>query len=289
MHATPDFEDEAIARAADLVRQADALVIAAGAGMGVDSGLPDFRGDTGLWQAYPALGRAGLAFRDIANAESFEDNPRLAWGFYGHRLQLYRQTQPHAGFAILQKWAQRCSAGAVIYTSNVDGQFQKAGFLEDALEEVHGSIHHLQCALRCTADIVTAQTLQPDIDAQHCQWRGALPRCPNCGAVMRPNILMFGDAHWVEDRSYEQELRLFARLRQWQEQGIKPLVIELGAGTALATVRHFSKSVCQRFAPVQTALLRINVRESAVTEPLDLGLAMGAAQALGAIDARLGG
>ena len=100
---------------------------------------------------------------------------------------------------------------------------------------------------------------------------------------------MFGDAHWVEDRSYEQELRLFARLRQWQEQGIKPLVIELGAGTALATVRHFSKSVCQRFAPVQTALLRINVRESAVTEPLDLGLAMGAAQALGAIDARLGG
>ena len=61
MHATPDFEDEAIARAADLVRQADALVIAAGAGMGVDSGLPDFRGDTGLWQAYPALGRAGLA------------------------------------------------------------------------------------------------------------------------------------------------------------------------------------------------------------------------------------
>jgi hypothetical protein len=67
------------------------------------------------------------------------------------------------------------------------------------------------------------------------------------------------------------------------------LVIELGAGTALATVRHFSKSVCQRFAPVQTALLRINVRESAVTEPLDLGLAMGAAQALAAIDARLGG
>ena len=94
--------------------------------------------------------------------------------------------------------------------------------------------------------------------------------------------------HWVEDRSYEQELRLFARLRQWQEQGIQPLVIELGAGTALATVRHFSAGVSKQFAAGQTARLRINVRESAVTGPLDLGLAMGAAQALSAIDARLG-
>src|SRR5690606_6531881 len=63
--------------------QADALIITAGAGMGVDSGLPDFRGDAGLWRAYPALREAGLDFVSVASPRTFEEDPRLAWGFYG--------------------------------------------------------------------------------------------------------------------------------------------------------------------------------------------------------------
>ena len=53
---------ELVAHAAELISQADALVIAAGAGMGVDSGLPDFRGNTGFWKAYPVLAKVGLDF-----------------------------------------------------------------------------------------------------------------------------------------------------------------------------------------------------------------------------------
>ncbi len=189
----------------------------------------------------------------------------------------------------MRKWAQRKAAGAFIYTSNVDGHFQKAGFAKDALEECHGSIHHLQCSQHCSKDIVSAQALQPQIDEAQCRWLGALPRCPQCDAVMRPNILMFNDSHWVEDRSYAQELRLIARLQQWQQQGMKPLVIEIGAGTALATVRHFSARICRQFAAADAALLRINVCESAVTRPQDVGLAMGALAALAAVDTRLGG
>jgi NAD-dependent SIR2 family protein deacetylase len=58
---------DAIERAATLIRQAQSLVIAAGAGMGVDSGLPDFRGNTGFWKAYPALEKAGLEFVSVAS------------------------------------------------------------------------------------------------------------------------------------------------------------------------------------------------------------------------------
>ena len=54
------IDRDAVAHAADLISQADALVIAAGAGMRVDSGLPDFRGNTGFWKAYPALGKPDL-------------------------------------------------------------------------------------------------------------------------------------------------------------------------------------------------------------------------------------
>ncbi len=117
--------------AAGWIRQADGLLIAAGAGMGVDSGLPDFRGRDGFWNAYPTFARSGLDFQEVASAQNFRADPVLAWGFYGHRLRLYRDTQPHRGFAILRTIAERLTHGAFIFTSNVDGQFQKAGFRED--------------------------------------------------------------------------------------------------------------------------------------------------------------
>src|SRR5438067_1528316 len=123
---TISHEDQ-IVRAARLIAQADALVIAAGAGFGVDSGLPDFRGTEGFWRAYPALAKSGIAFHAIASPDAFNAHPHQAWGFYGHRLALYRRTQPHAGFALLRKWGGTKRHGYSVFTSNVDGQFQAAG------------------------------------------------------------------------------------------------------------------------------------------------------------------
>jgi NAD-dependent SIR2 family protein deacetylase len=88
--------DASIAQAARLLRQADALLIGAGAGIGVDSGLPDFRGDHGFWRVYPPLAARGIRFVEIADPHSFDANPALAWGFYGHRLALYRNTAASA-------------------------------------------------------------------------------------------------------------------------------------------------------------------------------------------------
>ena len=95
----------ALARAAGAIASAEYLLIAAGAGMGVDSGLPDFRGPQGFWRAYPAFEKLGLRFEEIADAQWFDDDPHLAWGFYGHRLNLYRATRPHEGFEFLLRWA----------------------------------------------------------------------------------------------------------------------------------------------------------------------------------------
>ncbi|MCB1769892.1 MAG: hypothetical protein KDJ31_09395 [Candidatus Competibacteraceae bacterium] len=111
--------------------------------MGVDSGLPAFRGTQGFWSAYPAY--QGRSFMDIATPETFTSDPELAWGFYGHRLNLYRQYPPHAGFAILRRWAESMPLGAFVMTSNVDGHFQRAGFAPEPVYECHGSLHHLQC------------------------------------------------------------------------------------------------------------------------------------------------
>ncbi len=87
-------QDETFRKAAEAIRGARALVITAGAGMGVDSGLPDFRGPEGFWNAYPMYRHLGIDFVGAANPAHFERDPAFGWGFYGHRTNLYRQTRP---------------------------------------------------------------------------------------------------------------------------------------------------------------------------------------------------
>jgi len=192
-------------RAAALVQQADLLIAAAGAGIGVDSGLPDFRGNEGFWKAYPALAQARMAFSSVASPSTFHEDPTLAWGFYGHRLNLYRATVPHEGFRLLKQWGERIEHGYGVFTSNVDGQFQAAGFDPQRIHECHGSIHHLQCLRPCGADIWSADAYTPQIDNAACRLLNAPPTCPHCGGLARPNILMFGDGDWIERRAAAQK------------------------------------------------------------------------------------
>jgi len=257
--------DDQLKRAAAWLAEADGLLVCAGAGMGVDSGLPDFRGPGGFWSVYPALGRARIAFESIANPATFETNPRLAWGFYGHRLSLYRQTTPHAGFALLLDMARQMPPGIRAFTSNVDGQFQKAGFAPDKVCEIHGSIHHLQCTEGCGQHIWSADDFHPQIDAASCRLLGELPHCPHCGALARPNILMFGDWGWIERRTTLQ----YQRLQQWLATVDRLVCIEIGAGTNIPTVRHFSEDCGGR-------LIRINPSEAEIPDPTrGIGLASG--------------
>lgn len=267
-----------IARAASLVAGADALLVCAGAGMGVDSGLPDFRGDSGFWRAYPALGQARLPFHEIANPASFESDPLLAWGFYGHRLALYRATRPHAGFAILRDWARGKPGGGFVFTSNVDGQFQRAGFADDQVVECHGSIHHLQCTRPCGEAIWPADAFLPEVDAAACRLRNAPPRCPHCGALARPNILMFNDGAWIDTRTESQ----FARLRRWRAGVGRLVVIELGAGVDVPSVRRMS-------ALQRAPLVRINPRAPQLEGCEGVALPLGALDALQRIRDRIGG
>lgn len=264
----------AIKMAATAIREAEALIIGAGAGMGVDSGLPDFRGDEGFWKAYPPFHKLGLRFIDLAQPHWFERDPELAWGFYGHRLELYRETTPHRGFTILQSFAERVGE-SFVYTSNVDGQFQKAGF--ERIVECHGSIHQLQCIHDCRDRIWPALGVRITVDEATMRASGMLPSCLDCGELARPNIVMFGDMEWNGQRSQEQ----YAALRDWENRNRnrRKVVIECGAGTAIPSVRGF----CQRAGG---SLIRINLRESQGPQGI-ISLPMRALEALEAIAAEL--
>jgi NAD-dependent SIR2 family protein deacetylase len=266
-------KDSNVALAVEWLLEADGLLITAGAGMGVDSGLPDFRGADGFWRAYPALRHHGFSFEDMANPAGFANTPTLTWGFYGHRLALYRDTQPHGGFDILRKWSARMEHGTFVFTSNVDGQFQKAGFPPGRVVECHGTIHNLQCIQPCTNEAWPADSFNPVVNNTTCELESEIPRCPMCGRIARPNILMFGDWGWVEKYAERQRMSLDA----WLGGVERLVVVELGAGRALPTVRRFS----ERHGP---RVIRINPREHAISPKIGAGFAGGAHETLRLLD-----
>ena len=159
--------ETAYQQAASAIVAADALLIGAGAGMGVDSGLPDFRGPKGFWRAYPVF--RGRRFEEISNPVWFSRDPQQAWGFFGHRLNLYRDTTPHAGFEILRRWGEGRPLGCFVFTSNVDGHFHRAGFSPEQILECHGSIRFLQCG-------------------KVVRMRSGRPRRPRCRSMRAPSV-----------------------------------------------------------------------------------------------------
>jgi NAD-dependent SIR2 family protein deacetylase len=215
-----------------------------------------------------------MSFIDMANPQWFENDPHTAWGFYGHRLNLYRQTIPHSGYKMLLNWGQKKAGGYFVFTSNVDGHFQKSGFDPDRIIECHGSIHHLQCSRLCSNNIWAGDQCMVEIDEENMKGLDPLPECPNCGGIARPNILMFGDWNWISSRTAQQEQLLGEWLKQNKTK--KMAIIECGAGTGVPTVRWTSERVVSKF---DATLIRINSRESQVPSGA-IGIAGGALETL---------
>ena len=262
------------------LKSSECLLVAAGAGIGVDSGLPDFRGHEGFWNAYPPLAKLGIRFEEMANPRWFHDDPNLAWGFYGHRLNKYKDTRPHLGFSILRKWVLH-KKSFFVFTSNVDGQFQKAGFQDSQIFECHGSIHYLQCVSACGQEIwPIPHDYSISIDENTLLAEDPLPSCPLCGSLARPNILMFSDFQWNSFRVDEQN----QNFRNWiKENENKSLVIvEIGAGLAVPTVRMTCESLLQNWK-AEASFIRINPRDTGAMDGIEV-LETGALEGLRFLD-----
>ena len=245
--------------------------------MGVDSGLPDFRGTEGFWKAYPPIAKLGISFAEMANPVWFQQNPKLAWAFYGHRLNLYRRTTPHKGFRQLLQIGEQKPGGYFVFTSNVDGQFQRAGYSRTQIEECHGSINYLQCVRPCSDDIWDARDINVSVDEDLFEALEPLPRCKNCGNMARPNVLMFGDWSWVAARNVSQRKRLATWLGTISSKNHPLAVVEIGAGEAVPTVRNHSEHLVREY---QARLIRINPRDYRIPDKTHVSLPMGGAEAV---------
>ena len=173
----------------EIIENCDVILITAGAGIGVDSGLPDFRSKDGLW-------KNGMKYEQIARPIMLELQEEEFWNFYNQRLESYRNATPHQGFNLLLDLCKN-KDDYFVYTSNVDGQFQKAGF--ENVYEIHGTIHRLQCSN------VECENYQYGNSWFNNEPTNQLHYCPKCGKTARPNILMFSDWEWDSKNSDDQE------------------------------------------------------------------------------------
>lgn len=165
--APESFVPEALARRLSAARSVVALT---GAGISAESGVPTFReAQTGLWAKFDPL--------ELATPEAFASNPQRVWEWYAWRRTLVGAAAPNAGhraLAVLEQRARRL----LLVTQNVDGLHQRAG--STRMVELHGNLFRTVCA--------THRHVVGRWSDEH-----APPRCPECGGVLRPDVVWFGE------------------------------------------------------------------------------------------------
>ncbi|NTU61856.1 MAG: NAD-dependent deacylase [Chloroflexi bacterium] len=159
---------------ADLIRTLRAarhIAVLTGAGVSAESGIPTFRdAQTGLWAQYRP--------EDLATPEAFARNPKLVWDWYAWRREIVSKVRPNPGHYALAEMQRHVPQFSLI-TQNVDGFHQLAGSTD--VIELHGNIMRARCSRE---DVVIGQW-SAAVDA--------LPRCPRCGASLRPDVVWFGE------------------------------------------------------------------------------------------------
>jgi NAD-dependent deacetylase len=178
---------EALAAARAWLGAARRVLVLTGAGVSAESGVPTFRGDGGLWRSHRP--------EELATPEAFGRDPRLVWEWYGLRRVKVAACTPNAGHRALAAWCLADPERRTLVTQNVDGLHERA--LRDAAASgtvphaarplaLHGSL----VGVRCTACAFHAHD-QGVVDARSYE---TLPRCPECRALLRPDVVWFGEA-----------------------------------------------------------------------------------------------
>lgn len=172
--------EDLIYRAAKAIKQSNFAVAFTGAGISVESGIPPFRGEGGLWNKYDPK---------ILDIDYFYTHSGRSWAaikeiFYDH----FGQKKPNKGHEVLAKWETSGLLRSVI-TQNIDNLHQEAG--SQHVIEFHGNSQRLVC-VHCDSIFETSSADLTDLP----------PRCVSCGGLLKPDFIFFGEA--IPMLAYEQ-------------------------------------------------------------------------------------
>ena len=248
-----------IERASEALGRARSALFITGAGVSAASGVPTYRGIGGLYDA--RVTDEGLAIEDALSGPMFLRRPEITWKYIHQIERACRGATFNAAHAAVARLEARFERAWVL-TQNVDGFHRAAG--SKNVIDIHGDIHRLLCT-RCDHDErVENYAALPD-----------LPRCPRCGAVVRPDVVLFGEALPPE--------KTFTMVREFA-RGFD-VVVSIGTSSLFP----YSASPVLKANERGATAIEINPEETAVSGAVHVKLRLGAVEALAAIEARLGG
>ncbi|MDY6934146.1 MAG: NAD-dependent deacylase [Spirochaetota bacterium] len=163
--------EESYERAAGIIKESKCLIALTGAGISVESGIPDFRSPGGLWERFDPM--------EYANINSFMNNPRKVWDMFFSMKDIIGNAKPNPAHFALARFEEMGICKAVI-TQNVDNLHQDAG--TQNVIEFHGNFSRLEC-LNCGSSFRRDEFELIDMP----------PECRNCGNILKPSVIFFGE------------------------------------------------------------------------------------------------
>jgi NAD-dependent deacetylase len=238
---------------AQLLLQAKSALFITGAGMSADSGVPTYRGIGGLYRDKD--NEDGVPIDVALSGEMLTRKPALTWRHISTIEAKCRGAKPNRGHEVLAALEQRLER-ALIFTQNVDGLHRAAG--SENVIEIHGHIYRLRCT-RCDFRIQVRDYSNMEMP----------PSCPDCKGLIRPDVVLFGEALPGEP---------FAQLQAELDRGFD-VVFSIGTTALFPYVAR--PILVARAEGVPT--VEINPGRTDLSDVVDVRIKTGAARALDAI------
>jgi NAD-dependent deacetylase len=176
-----------IQKAVEILKDSRSLFVLTGAGISAESGIPTFRGKDGLWKNYSAT--------DLATPEAFDRDPGLVWEWYHWRQSIILNARPNPAHLALVELEKKFS-DFLLLTQNVDNLHRRAG--SGKILELHGNIFRARC---CGCGRKTDHSIRNGVIS--------LPSCPDCGGLLRPDIVWFGEP--IPHEIWEESVSFLSR------------------------------------------------------------------------------
>jgi NAD-dependent deacetylase len=175
MLSPPDLDT--VNRIVDHLLRAQSILFVTGAGMSADSGLPTYRGVGGLYDGGET--EEGFAIEELLSGDMFRERPALTWKYLRQIEKACRGARFNRGHAVIAETEQYFPR-VWIFTQNVDGFHRDAGSRN--VIALHGDLRQIRCTVCSWRETVSDHSHLTD-----------LPRCGSCRAVLRPDVVLFGE------------------------------------------------------------------------------------------------
>ncbi|EAY27707.1 SIR2 family NAD-dependent protein deacylase [Microscilla marina] len=236
---------------AQALAQDKLITFLTGAGISAESGVPTYRGTDGIW----VEGSRNYKPEEFATLRFFKENPAEVWKFVLYRKVSFRDLQPNAGHLALASTEVLLPNNFRLITQNIDRLHIKAGNTQAKVLEIHGNMETVRCSEECSMDVypfpLDIGTAPYDAKMITQQWEQL--KCPDCGSLMRPNVLMFDE--YYNERLYKQESAIEAALNTG-------VLFVVGTSGATNLPHHIASTATYR----GSSLVDINIADSAFTD-----------------------